>query len=83
MVPSIDGANEAEDVNEDADHRYLMFSATFNRNCRELARKYLANDHVRVRIGRPGSTHINVDQNVSSLDMVIRPNWVFRPACLN
>ncbi|KAI9037081.1 DEAD/DEAH box helicase [Aspergillus affinis] len=52
------------DVNEDADHRYMMFSATFNKSCRELARKYLADDHVRIRIGRPGSTHINVDQNI-------------------
>ncbi|PYI14868.1 putative DEAD/DEAH box RNA helicase [Aspergillus violaceofuscus CBS 115571] len=51
------------DVNEDADHRYMMFSATFNKACRELARKYLADDHVRIRIGRPGSTHINVQQN--------------------
>ncbi|OJJ99974.1 hypothetical protein ASPACDRAFT_52496 [Aspergillus aculeatus ATCC 16872] len=52
------------DVNEDADHRYMMFSATFNKACRELARKYLADDHVRIRIGRPGSTHINVQQNI-------------------
>lgn len=52
------------DMNEDADHRYMMFSATFNKDCRVLARKFLADDHVRVRIGRPGSTHINVDQNV-------------------
>ncbi|PYH93406.1 DEAD/DEAH box RNA helicase [Aspergillus ellipticus CBS 707.79] len=52
------------DVNEDADHRYMMFSATFNRECRLLARKFLADDHVRVRIGRPGSTHINVDQSI-------------------
>ncbi|KAF4247074.1 hypothetical protein CNMCM8980_007883 [Aspergillus fumigatiaffinis] len=53
-----------EDVNEDADHRYMMFSATFNRECRRLARKFLAEDHVRIRIGRPGSTHINVDQTI-------------------
>ncbi|KAL4805585.1 P-loop containing nucleoside triphosphate hydrolase protein [Aspergillus unguis] len=52
------------DVNEDADHRYMMFSATFNKGCRELARKFLAEDHVRIRIGRPGSTHKNVDQNI-------------------
>ncbi|KAL5334818.1 P-loop containing nucleoside triphosphate hydrolase protein [Aspergillus crustosus] len=52
------------DVNEDADHRYMMFSATFNKDCRELARKFLADDHVRVRIGRPGSTHNNVHQNI-------------------
>ena len=53
------------DTNEDGDHRYMMFSATFNKSCRQLARKFLAEDHVRVRIGRPGSAHINVDQKVS------------------
>lgn len=42
----------------------MMFSATFNKSCRQLARKFLAEDHVRVRIGRPGSAHVNVDQNV-------------------
>lgn len=52
-------------MNEDADHRYLMFSATFNKACRKLARKFLSADHVRVRIGRPGSCHVNVIQNVS------------------
>ncbi|KAL5002475.1 P-loop containing nucleoside triphosphate hydrolase protein [Aspergillus recurvatus] len=52
------------DLNEDADHRYMMFSATFNKGCRELARKFLTDDHVRVRIGRPGSAHVNVDQNI-------------------
>ncbi|PGH12646.1 hypothetical protein AJ79_04144 [Helicocarpus griseus UAMH5409] len=52
------------DTNEDADHRYMMFSATFNKGCRELARKFLAADHVRIRIGRAGSTHANVSQNI-------------------
>lgn len=52
------------DTNEDADHGYLMFSATFNKACRELARKYLADDHVRIRIGRAGSSHLNVEQQV-------------------
>ncbi|KAJ9226488.1 hypothetical protein DTO212C5_1407 [Paecilomyces variotii] len=52
------------DTNEDADHRYLMFSATFNKACRELARNYLADDHVRIRIGRAGSAHLNVEQQI-------------------
>jgi len=42
-----------------------MFSATFNKGCRKLARKFLATDHVRVRIGRAGSAHQNVKQVVS------------------
>ncbi|KAL1973839.1 hypothetical protein VTN31DRAFT_5399 [Thermomyces dupontii] len=52
------------DSNEDADHRYMMFSATFNKSCRELARKYLAIDHVRIRVGRAGSTHQNITQRI-------------------
>jgi ATP-dependent RNA helicase DDX3X len=44
----------------------MMFSATFNKGCRELARKYLAIDHVRIRIGRAGSTHENIMQQVVS-----------------
>jgi ATP-dependent RNA helicase DDX3X len=31
---------------------------------RKLAKKYLGNDHIRIRIGRAGSTHANVKQNV-------------------
>lgn len=52
------------DTNEDADHRYLLFSATFGKDMRKVAKKYLANDHVRIRIGRAGSSHMNVTQQV-------------------
>ncbi|KAI5296682.1 hypothetical protein KEM52_000006 [Ascosphaera acerosa] len=52
------------DLNEDADHNYMMFSATFNKQCRALARKCLAADHVRIRIGRAGSAHLNVTQRI-------------------
>ncbi|KAE8148109.1 putative DEAD/DEAH box RNA helicase [Aspergillus avenaceus] len=65
------------DMNEDADHRYMMFSATFNRDCRQLARKYLAEDHVRVRIGRPGSTHINVDQNIVYAEPALKKQCLY------
>jgi ATP-dependent RNA helicase DDX3X len=53
------------DTSEDADRRYMLFSATFDKSMRKLAKKYLENNHVRIRIGRAGSTHINVKQNVS------------------
>ena len=53
------------DTNEDGDHRYLLFSATFDKDMRKLAKKFLASDHVRIRIGRAGSSHLNVTQQVS------------------
>ncbi|OCK80775.1 DEAD/DEAH box RNA helicase [Lepidopterella palustris CBS 459.81] len=52
------------DANEDADHMYLMFSATFPKAARELARNYMADDYVRIRVGRVGSTHGNIKQNI-------------------
>lgn len=51
-------------MNEDDDHRYMMFSATFNKEFRKLAKEYLSEDHVRLRVGRAGSSHHNVVQDV-------------------
>ncbi|CAG8898838.1 unnamed protein product [Penicillium egyptiacum] len=56
------------DVNEDDDHRYLMFSATFNKEFRKLAKQYLSQDHVRLRVGRAGSSHLNVVQDIIWVD---------------
>ncbi|KAJ6111996.1 hypothetical protein N7523_008057 [Penicillium sp. IBT 18751x] len=52
------------DATEDDDHRYMMFSATFNKDCRKLAREYLGQNYVRISIGRPGSSHLNVEQQI-------------------
>ncbi|MCJ1473462.1 hypothetical protein MMC13_002113 [Lambiella insularis] len=38
------------DNNEDADHRFMMFSATFPKEARKLAKSLLANDYIRVRV---------------------------------
>ncbi|KAJ6178978.1 hypothetical protein N7519_009439 [Penicillium mononematosum] len=56
------------DVNEDDDHRYMMFSATFNKEFRKLAKQYLSQDHVRLRVGRAGSSHLNVVQDIVWVD---------------
>lgn len=54
------------DNNEDADHRFMMFSATFPKEARKLAKKLLANDYIRVRVGRAaGTTHLNIQQSLS------------------
>jgi ATP-dependent RNA helicase DDX3X len=64
------------DVNEDDDHRYMMFSATFNKFCRQIARQYLSTDHVRIRVGRAGSAHKHVIQQVRRF-----PSLVAIPQC--
>lgn len=61
-------ANTTPDANEDVGHQYLMFSATFPKVARKLAREYLAEDYFRFRIGRAGSTHENVRQHVVWVD---------------
>ncbi|KAF2146323.1 uncharacterized protein K452DRAFT_324292 [Aplosporella prunicola CBS 121167] len=52
------------DINEDADHAYLMLSATFPKAARALARDYMAEEHVRIRVGRAGSSHGNITQRI-------------------
>jgi ATP-dependent RNA helicase DDX3X len=42
----------------------MMFSATFPKQCRDLAKEHLAHDHVRIRVGRAGSSHLNIKQDV-------------------
>lgn len=43
----------------------MMFSATFPKDARIVAKEYMASDHIRIRVGRAGSTHANISQNVS------------------
>ncbi|KAI7244699.1 DEAD/DEAH box RNA helicase [Hortaea werneckii] len=56
------------DTNEDADHVYLMFSATFPKQAREMARRYMAEDYTRIRLGRSGAAHKNIRQHVLYVD---------------
>jgi len=37
------------DINSDADHTYLMFSATFPKEARRLAKEYMEEDTVKVK----------------------------------
>ncbi|OAL06089.1 DEAD-domain-containing protein [Phaeosphaeriaceae sp. SRC1lsM3a] len=52
------------DVNVDADHTYMMFSATFPRAARRLAKEYMEEDYLRIKVGRVGSTHENIKQQI-------------------
>lgn len=52
------------DTNADADHTYLMFSATFPKEARKLAKEYMDHDYARIKVGRVGSTHQNIKQNI-------------------
>lgn len=57
------------DSNDDADHVYLMFSATFSKEMRALARQYMATgEDYRLTVGRAGSSHKNIEQDVIFVD---------------
>lgn len=51
-------------ANLDGQHQYLLFSATFDKTMRNEAKKFLSQDFVRIRIGRAGSVHQNIKQQV-------------------
>ncbi|THV76913.1 DEAD/DEAH box RNA helicase [Aureobasidium pullulans] len=74
------------DMNEDPDHAYLMFSATFPKESRAIARTYMDADFMRVRIGRAGSTHKNVTQDVVFIERHSKKQALYdllmaRPPC--
>lgn len=48
----------------------MLFSATFPKNARDLAKSHLAENHIRFRVGRAGSTHANIKQEV----IYVQPN---------
>ena len=52
------------DANADDDHVYMMFSATFPKEARAVAKEYMSKDHIRIRVGRAGSSHTNIFQVV-------------------
>ncbi len=57
------------DTNEDADHQYLMFSATFPKGARKMAREYMSPDFYRIRVGgRAGQAHKNIRQEILHVD---------------
>ena len=41
-----------------------MFSATFPRAARRLAKEYMEADYMRIKVGRVGSTHSNITQTI-------------------
>lgn len=61
-------ADQYVDTNADADHTYLMFSATFPRSARKLVRDYMEENYLRIKVGRVGSTHQNIKQDIIYVD---------------
>ncbi|KAI1379841.1 P-loop containing nucleoside triphosphate hydrolase protein [Hypoxylon crocopeplum] len=55
---------------EDIHVKYMLFSATFPGAVRALAKKYLAENYLRVHVGRIGSSHANIKQDV----IFVRPD---------
>jgi len=65
------------DNNEDPDHHYLMFSATFPAAARKLARDYMKESYIRIRVGRAGSSHQNISQKVVYVENHLKPMAVW------
>ena len=55
----------------------MMFSATFPANARQLAKEYLTDDHVRLQVGRIGSTHTNIKQDVIFVTRELKQQALF------
>ncbi|KAI0143774.1 P-loop containing nucleoside triphosphate hydrolase protein [Xylariaceae sp. FL1272] len=49
---------------EEGNVKYMLFSATFPTAVRKLAKTHLAETHIRIKVGRVGSTHGNIRQDI-------------------
>lgn len=63
---------------EEGNIKYMLFSATFPKAARDLARTHLADNHVRLRVGRAGSTHANIKQDIVWVEPYLK-----KQACLD
>lgn len=61
-------AKHGDTDQDDGNVSYLLFSATFPKPLRNLAMQHLAADHVRFRVGRAGSTHSNIKQQIVQVE---------------
>ncbi|KAF1831822.1 DEAD-domain-containing protein [Decorospora gaudefroyi] len=68
---------QGADVNSDADHTYLMFSATFPKSARRLAKEYMEDECIRIKVGRVGSTHQNIKQQIIFADDSAKQHALF------
>ncbi|KAK6069706.1 ATP-dependent RNA helicase DED1-like protein 2 [Seiridium cupressi] len=57
---------------EEGNVKYMLFSATFPTQIRKLAKDHLAASHIRIRVGRIGSTHANIEQQVIWVDHFLK-----------
>ncbi|KAI0542756.1 P-loop containing nucleoside triphosphate hydrolase protein [Xylaria digitata] len=57
---------------EEGNVKYMLFSATFPTAIRKLAKTHLAENYVRVRVGRIGSTHENIKQDIIFVDQSMK-----------
>lgn len=46
----------------------MMFSATFPKGARQVAREYMSDEHVRIKVGRAGQAHKNIRQEILEVD---------------
>lgn len=55
----------------------MFFSATFPKNLRDAAKEHLKTSHVRIRVGRAGSSHGNIKQNIVMVDPALKKAALF------
>ncbi|KAH9884852.1 P-loop containing nucleoside triphosphate hydrolase protein [Xylariomycetidae sp. FL2044] len=66
---------------EEGNVKYMLFSATFPVAVRQLAKTHLAATHIRIRVGRIGSTHQNIDQDIVYVEPALKKKALLDLLC--
>lgn len=64
VLPRINETDREIAEQDEGNIKYGLFSATFPKAARELAKENLSAAHVRFRVGRAGSTTVNIRQTI-------------------
>lgn len=79
--PQLRSLLETSDVNQDDNRHCYMFSATFRKPVRKLASEFLADNFIRITVGRSGSTSKNITQNVVWVENFRKKEAVYDLLC--
>ena len=65
------------DINDNPEHMFMMFSATFPKTVLSIANEYMSQEHMKISVGRIGSTHANIKQQIFWVEEDLKKKCLF------
>lgn len=70
-------SNFGSDIKNNPEHMFMMFSATFRKPVLRIANEYMSEEHMKISVGRIGSTHANIKQVIYWVEEDLKKKCLF------